>query len=194
MAAMKSKSYRLLHQTRFSFKLYTLMADICLPADSNRHDEDQLDDLENEILHLSEDVEGRSDDQSPSQLVFDSRSPKRCRPSLDCDSPDIYDLEIKINEENGEDFEQPPKKPCRTSCTNQRVEAHDVLLMELEGRRASKQSPSRTPAKGKIKSRKPRQSKKTPRSLHIDELVVVPEIFDGSDAEDDGSMKSDHTT
>jgi hypothetical protein len=101
---------------------------------------------------------------------------------------------MDIDEENDEDFEQSPKKPRRTSRTNQGVEAHDVLLMELKGRRASKESQSRASAKEKIKSRKPRQSKKTRRSLPIDELVLVSERFNGSDAEDDRGMKSGHAT
>jgi hypothetical protein len=166
---------------------------------SNRDEQDQeLDDIDKEILHL-----GQEGDEAPSQTkaneciprilahstdVNDSqdlngRSPKRGRTSPDRDSPDLFDRQTNIEEAEEEDFEQPsPKKLRRTSRRNSTAEARGELLLDLKSRKISKGS-QRASANVNGKSKKPAKSEKKIRSLPVDELVIVSERFDNSDAE-----------
>jgi hypothetical protein len=161
---------------------------------SRDDEEQQLDEIDVEILGLGESGDVFSNDQGPTSAILSPRTPKRPRPSPDRDSPDLYDLEMEVEEADDEDFEQPnPKKPRRTSRTNEKVQTRDILLKDLKGRRASKETPSRTSAKEKSKARKPMQPKEQPRSLPVGDLVIVSERFESPDAEEDVGRRSIHT-
>jgi hypothetical protein len=108
-----------------------------------------------------------------------ARSPKRLRPSLDRDSPDLADHHYNDQDSDDEGFEQPTqKKQRRTSSRNPKAEAQGKVLRKLKSRRISKKVKSKPPKKAQ-----PKKKTKT-QSLPVDKLVIVSERFEDSEDSD----------